>query len=55
MGPYEGGNTFYHNDLENNYIHVEGGDFALITNLWDNITVSTFTIAFFIPRPEATA
>ena len=36
MGPYEGGNTFYHNDFENNYIQVEGGDLALIANLWDN-------------------
>jgi parallel beta-helix repeat protein len=36
MGPYEGGNTFYHNDFENNYIQVEGGDFALTANLWDN-------------------
>ena len=36
MGPYEGNNTFYHNDFENNRIHVEGGDFAAIANIWDN-------------------
>jgi parallel beta-helix repeat protein len=36
MGPYDGGSTFYHNDFENNYIQVEGGDFAPIANVWDN-------------------
>ncbi len=36
MGPYESGNTFYHNDFENNYVHVEGGDYAPIVNVWDN-------------------
>ena len=36
MGPYEGGNTFRRNDFENNYIHVEGGDYASIANVWDN-------------------
>jgi parallel beta-helix repeat protein len=36
MIPYQGENTFYHNDFENNYIQVEGGDLALIANIWDN-------------------
>ncbi len=36
MGPYESGNTFRHNDFENNYIHVEGGDYASIANVWDD-------------------
>jgi parallel beta-helix repeat protein len=36
LGSYDGGNLFYHNDFENNYVHVEGGDSALIANIWDN-------------------
>jgi parallel beta-helix repeat protein len=36
IGSYDGGNLFYHNDFENNYVHVEGGDSALSANLWDN-------------------
>jgi len=36
LGSYDGGNLFYNNDFENNHVHVEGGDSALVTNLWDN-------------------
>jgi hypothetical protein len=36
MDPYANSNTFYHNDLTDNYVQVEGGDFAAVPNVWDN-------------------
>jgi parallel beta-helix repeat protein len=36
MDPYATSNTFYHNDLTDNYVQVEGGDFAAVPNVWDN-------------------
>lgn len=36
MDPYASSNTFYHNDFEDNYLHVEGGDLAAVANVWDN-------------------
>jgi parallel beta-helix repeat protein len=36
MEPYAGSNTFYHNDFADNYVNVEGGDLAAVSNVWDN-------------------
>jgi parallel beta-helix repeat protein len=36
LDPYASSNTFYHNDFEDNYVHVEGGELAAVPNIWDN-------------------
>jgi parallel beta-helix repeat protein len=35
MSPYDGGNTFYHNDFANNSIQLEGGNLAANSNIWN--------------------
>jgi parallel beta-helix repeat protein len=36
MDPFASSNTFYHNDFADNNVHVEGGDLAAVSNVWDS-------------------